>query len=164
MGRRRWYRRAGLRLKVRLRLIQRRAATLAVTVLASPAHCRWIALMATSGTFRECRPHRATSQCRARCPRDGKQVPQGSTGTVRSPIAGPCDKEAAWCRAQFGKPPDAVVESLFNRTSLVNDSRGRRRLPPPTLRDMMVGTRSIGGGKSFYGPIRSDPSTHICGR
>jgi hypothetical protein len=45
----------------------------------------------------------------------------------------------------------AVVESLMNRTELVNESRARRGLPPKTLKEMIVGN----GGKSFYGPIRS---------
>jgi hypothetical protein len=45
----------------------------------------------------------------------------------------------------------AVVESLMNRTELVNESRARRGLPPLSLRDMIVGK----DGKSFYGPIRS---------
>ena len=49
----------------------------------------------------------------------------------------------------------AVVESLFNRTMLVNKRRVSMGLPPLTLHDMIVGTPSIGGGKSFYGPIRT---------
>lgn len=49
----------------------------------------------------------------------------------------------------------AVAESLFNRTELVNRDRAKRGLPPLTLEDMIRGTPSIGGGKSFYGPMRT---------
>jgi len=49
----------------------------------------------------------------------------------------------------------AVIESLMNRTMLVNEDRAKRGLPPLTLHDMMVGHPSIGGGKSFYGPMRT---------
>ncbi|HEY2210276.1 MAG TPA: hypothetical protein VGH62_01410 [Bradyrhizobium sp.] len=49
----------------------------------------------------------------------------------------------------------AVIESLFNRTEMVNQKRAIKGLPPLSLRDMIVGHPSIGGGKSFYGPIRS---------
>jgi hypothetical protein len=43
----------------------------------------------------------------------------------------------------------AVVESLMNRTELVNASRTKRGLKPLTLKEMM-GTY----GHSFYGPIK----------
>jgi hypothetical protein len=50
----------------------------------------------------------------------------------------------------------AVAESLMNRTELVNESRARRGLPPLRLRDMILGQNGApGGGKSFYGPVRS---------
>ena len=49
----------------------------------------------------------------------------------------------------------AVAESLMNRTAMVNQARAKRGLPPLTLRDMIVGHPSIGGGKSFYNPIRN---------
>lgn len=45
----------------------------------------------------------------------------------------------------------AVLESLMNRTEMVNEQRARKGLPPKTLRQMIIGER----GKSFYGPVRS---------
>lgn len=48
-----------------------------------------------------------------------------------------------------------VVESLMNRTSLVNEQRATQGKPPLTLKDMITGHPSIGGGKSFYGPMRT---------
>lgn len=49
----------------------------------------------------------------------------------------------------------AVAESLMNRTELVNEDRAKRGLPPLTLKDMIRGHPSIGGGKSFYNPMRN---------
>lgn len=49
----------------------------------------------------------------------------------------------------------AVVESLFNRTELVNQNRASKGQAPLSIRDMIVGHPSIGGGKSFYGPMRT---------
>lgn len=49
----------------------------------------------------------------------------------------------------------AVVESLFNRTMLVNQDREAQGKPPLTLTDMIFGHKDIGGGKSFYGPVRT---------
>jgi uncharacterized protein (TIGR02594 family) len=44
----------------------------------------------------------------------------------------------------------AVVESLYNRTNLMNEERAKKGLPPLSVRDMMYGT----GKGSFYGPVR----------
>ena len=47
-----------------------------------------------------------------------------------------------------------MVESLMNRTALVNQQRVKKGLAPLTLKDMMQGHPSIAGGQSFYGPVR----------
>ena len=49
----------------------------------------------------------------------------------------------------------AVAESLMNRTAMVNEQRAARGQPPLTLKAMIQGDASIGGGKSFYGPVRT---------
>jgi hypothetical protein len=49
----------------------------------------------------------------------------------------------------------AVVESLMNRTAMVNEARAAKGQPPLTLKAMIQGDASIGGGKSFYGPVRT---------
>ena len=49
----------------------------------------------------------------------------------------------------------AVVESLMNRTAMVNERRAASGQPPLTLKAMIQGDASIGGGKSFYGPVRT---------
>jgi hypothetical protein len=49
----------------------------------------------------------------------------------------------------------AVVESLMNRTAMVNEQRAAKGQPPLTLKAMIQGDASIGGGQSFYGPVRS---------
>ena len=49
----------------------------------------------------------------------------------------------------------AVAESLMNRTAMVNEKRVAQGLPPLTLKSMIQGDASIGGGKSFYGPVRT---------
>jgi hypothetical protein len=45
----------------------------------------------------------------------------------------------------------AVVESLYNRTALVNQERSKRGLPPVSLEHMI----NPGGSGSFYGPERA---------
>jgi hypothetical protein len=49
----------------------------------------------------------------------------------------------------------AVAESLMNRTAMVNEARAAKGQPPLTLKAMIQGDPSIGGGKSFYGPVRT---------
>ena len=48
-----------------------------------------------------------------------------------------------------------VIESLMNRTELVNSQRAARDMSPLTLEDMIRGHSSLDRGKSFYGPMRS---------
>ena len=49
----------------------------------------------------------------------------------------------------------AVAESLMNRTAMVNERRAASGMPPLTLKAMIQGEASLGGGKSFYGPVRT---------
>jgi hypothetical protein len=49
----------------------------------------------------------------------------------------------------------AVAESLMNRTAMVNEQRAAQGKPPLKLKDMIQGHPDIGGGKSFYGPVRT---------
>ena len=49
----------------------------------------------------------------------------------------------------------AVAESLMNRTAMVNEQRAAKGQPPLTLKAMIQGDPSLGGGKSFYNPIRT---------
>lgn len=49
----------------------------------------------------------------------------------------------------------AVAESLMNRTAMVNEQRAAKGQPPLTLKAMIQGDPSLGGGKSFYGPVRT---------
>jgi hypothetical protein len=62
---------------------------------------------------------------------------------------------AAVISAENAGAETGVVESLMNRTELVNQGRARKGLPPLTLRDMILGHPSIAGGKSFYNPVRN---------
>jgi len=49
----------------------------------------------------------------------------------------------------------AVAESLMNRTAMVNEQRAANGQRPLTLKAMIQGDAAIGGGKSFYGPVRT---------
>jgi hypothetical protein len=49
----------------------------------------------------------------------------------------------------------AVAESLMNRTAMVNEQRAAKGQPSLTLKSMIQGDPSIGGGQSFYGPVRT---------
>lgn len=59
---------------------------------------------------------------------------------------------AAVASLEMEEDPTAVVESLYNRTNLVNQERAKRGLRPVTLREMIYG---VPGHKSFYGPVRA---------
>lgn len=49
----------------------------------------------------------------------------------------------------------AVVESLMNRTAMVNEARAAKGQPPLSLKQMIQGHPSLGGGLSFYNPVRT---------
>lgn len=97
-------------------------------------------------------------------PKDDKPAPKSGGSEhyrrMRAPFAAELKDPqtrrllAALVSAENPGAGPGVVESLMNRTAMVNETRAAKGQRPLSLKQMIMGDPSIGGGASFYGPIR----------